>query len=506
VNDISSSPRKSDASRVVGPLWQRRWLILAIVVLATAGAYVASSLRQDRFRAAATVLVESSTVSGILGQQPSVTPERDTANQAQLIVSRAVADAVVARLRLHETPEQLLQDVSAAAQVGSNFVTVTAERDGAAQAAQVANAFVSQYLAQRAAQVNAEIDSAVADARRQAALLPATPAGAQQRRELQAAIGRLQAGRTGTASQARSVDPATVPGSPFSPRPLRDALFAFVISLLFAIALVYALERFDRRLKRPEDAGGDYGVPLLGTVPHVPPVAGTGPGGGADHIGPELLEPFRWLRMNIDLAAQRQTPRTLLVTSAMQGEGKSTVVRNLAAVYRESGLRVCVVEADVRQPALCELFGVPRPAAGLTTELAAGRGFDDVLIELDDEPGGLSLLPSGPPPPNPQAALLAALPLVAGLAAAHDLVIFDTPPILAAGDAVPLCGLVDDVVVVGRIGLTTSDAAERLMTELGRVPDVHVLGVVVNDLRAEPGASAGYGYGYGYGKVYGAAR
>lgn len=535
MNHSSSPDSKSDARDLIDPLWQRKWLLLAIVAAAAVGTYALSSQRSERFRAASRVLVQGSAVQGVLAQQSS-SPDRDTADQAQLVTSRAVAQGVISKLRLRETPQDLVDTVTAVPAIDSNFVTVTAERKSAAGAALVANAFVQQYAKLRSSEIFKEIDAAVSDARRQLALLPPSVANAQQRQDLRDFVGRLQTARAVVPSQVRQVDPATPPPRAFSPRPRRDALFALVIAGLFAVALAFLLERFDHRLRSPEEAEALYQTPLMGIVPHIASPTHGVEGGVRIPVG--LEESFRWLRTNIDLASKAQPIRSLVITSAAEGEGKSTVVRNLAIAYSEWGRRVCVVEADLRQPSLCELFGLTRAEQGLTSVLTGEAWLAETRIDIDvddlaglrvlerirsaqatteshgssqpasngseGEAGRLSLIPGGEMPPNPAAVLSAAGPLFSELAAEYDILLIDTPPMLAVSDAAPVVGLADGVLVVGRLGRTRSDAAKRLMTELERVPGANVLGVVVNDLPTERGP--GYGYGYGYGRAYAEAR
>ena len=241
-----------------------------------------------------------------------------------------------------------------------------------------------------------------------------------------------------------------------------------------------------------------------------------------------VREPFRGLRTHLQLSMLDKPPSHLAITSAIAGEGKSTITRNLALTYRESGLSVLVVEADLRSPTLSELFGVKRRDIGLTSVLTGEAHLDDALIDVAFDsasldyldklragvsasagatavsavraPWGLSFLPSGPQPPNPQVVLAAdrTQQLVAHLTQRFDVVLIDTPPVLAVSDALPLLAQADGVIIVSRVGLTERPAAARLMTTLGLDPRTHVLGAVANDMPREVGS--GYGYGYGYGK------
>lgn len=247
VVESTSQPRRSvDLSDVTGPLWRRRWLILAIVVLSTAATYLVASQRADRYRATASVLLQQTTVQGLLGQPLITTPERVVADQALLIASRPVAERVIARLGLDETADGVLGDVTAAAIPGASLVRVTAERPSASGAAQVANTFVREHIALAREQLGADIDRAVTAARAQLRAVPASAAGAEQRRVLREEIARLLAARAVIPAQARQVDVAAAPAAAVDERPERDALFAAIISALLAITLAYALEWYRR--------------------------------------------------------------------------------------------------------------------------------------------------------------------------------------------------------------------------------------------------------------------
>jgi Mrp family chromosome partitioning ATPase len=283
-------------------------------------------------------------------------------------------------------------------------------------------------------------------------------------------------------------------------------------------------------LKHPEELETAYGSPLLAVLPHADktaPLAADGPA-----LGREFREPFRVLRTNVELASVDAQPRTIVVSSAMPGEGKSTVVRNLALAFREAGKRVAVVDLDLRHSALATLFGVPL-GPGMTDILRGGATLDEVahpvrtsLPVIDELVGAgaaapathestngssgtngsgphtpeLTLLMGGARPANPPSVLASerVVEVLDELAAGHDIVLIDSAPVLAVTDTVPLLRYADAAVFVGRLGVTTRDTVKHLREFLARVPDLNTLGVVANDLsKTEAGA-----YGYGYGGAY----
>jgi capsular exopolysaccharide synthesis family protein len=202
-------------------------------------------------------------------------------------------------------------------------------------------------------------------------------------------------------------------------------------------------------------------------------------------------EAFRTLRTNIQFAGLDQPCRTIVVTSAGPGEGKTTSVANFGVVVAQAGVRVCVVDSDLRRPSLHGLFGIDN-ARGLTTALVEGLSFAEVA--RPSRIPNLSLLPSGPLPPNP-AELVGSHRMRDSLQAAtesFDLVLCDSPPVMAVGDAAALAALCDGVVLVIQVGRTAHDLLRRVVDQIEAVKG-RILGVLLN--RADP-RRGGYYYAY----------
>jgi capsular exopolysaccharide synthesis family protein len=196
--------------------------------------------------------------------------------------------------------------------------------------------------------------------------------------------------------------------------------------------------------------------------------------------------------------------RSIVVTSASPGEGKSTTSSNLAVAFAQQGLRVLLVDCDLRRPRIHEIFEVPREP-GFTHYLLGQASLDRLARPTEVE--NLHVLPAGTLPPNPAELLgsARAREVVRLLNDQYDLVIFDTPPVLPASDAAIMGRLVDGVVLVLRAGMTTRHAAQQVVRQLRSVGAL-VLGSVLNDPDASIPAyegSYGYGYGYGYNAYYG---
>jgi capsular exopolysaccharide synthesis family protein len=186
-----------------------------------------------------------------------------------------------------------------------------------------------------------------------------------------------------------------------------------------------------------------------------------------------------------------------MVASALPGEGKSSVVRNLAIAYRDAGLRVAVLETDLRRPSLATLFDVeaePGLAEALNEHASGAELLQQVAVAdakgggSNGRPGRIDVLTSGRVPDDPTALLTPERlrPVLATLAADHDIVLVDSAPTLTVSDSLPLLPLVDGVVLVVRARLSTPASAARLRRTLKRIADVQIVGTVVNDVTEDP--------------------
>lgn len=212
-----------------------------------------------------------------------------------------------------------------------------------------------------------------------------------------------------------------------------------------------------------------------------------------------VSEQFRTIRTNIDFASvAKGNVKTLLVSSALPSEGKSTLTANLAVVYAQQGKKVLLVDTDLRRPTVATTFGIT-DNHGLTNYLADAKSEIGSIIH-HTRMTTLDVIVSGPVPPNP-AELLASgrmTTLISDLRQQYDLVIFDVPPFLMVTDAQVLMSKMDGVAVVVSGGQTTKGALQRT-SDMLKLADAPVLGFIYNDRNQKKKAGNGYGYGYGYG-------
>jgi tyrosine-protein kinase len=526
-------PASNTQSRFVDyirPLVARWWLVVIAVFVATVGVYVYYA-RKPAVYSTNTLVYYNDPGDPVTGlPDPAEATDRVVEDQATLLYSRGTAAVVAKRIGYHGTIPSLLKEVSIGSKEGQDFIQIAVQAGTPVESARIDNGFAQELVGLLQGQVTSRTEDALKLSRTQLAQLPAGAGSAAQSANLSEQINRLELQLKDPPLVSRQVNAALPPASPSAPKPARNALFALILSLVAAIAVVYGLERFDRRLKDPDEMESVYGRPLLAVLPHTSDPAPMED--GESTLGSDFREPFRVLRTNLELASVDSPARTIVVSSAMPGEGKSTVVRNLALAFREAGKNVAVVELDLRHPALAAAFGV-EPGPGMTEvlrgeakledaaqQISVGLPAVDPFLRADPDPrparngangrnGGVghngaaahpkvTLLLSGARPANPPAVLASSriVEVLNKLREQHDVVLIDSAPVLAVTDTVPLLRYADAALFVGRLDVTTRDTAKRLMEFLARIPNLHLLGVVANDLSRHDAGAYGYGYGY----------
>ena len=298
------------------------------------------------------------------------------------------------------------------------------------------------------------------------------------------------------ASESKS-DPITViaaagPAIQVAPRVVRNIVMALVLGLLLAAGAALLRDSLDDHVNNEEEARWLLDSPaVLGHLPLLPDPE--------RHLisleesDARILERFRVLRSNVNFTLMDQDHHSLIVTSTIPGEGKTSTASNLAIAMALDGRRIILVDADLRRPQLAELFGLPKQP-GLTNVLVGQSSLQEAL--QDTSIPGLRLLTSGALPPNPAELMNSPAmdELLEAMKADSDMIIFDTPPSLATADAQVLSAKVDGVIYVMELGKIHKSAVQRSF-ELFHQAQARILGVVFNKM--DQASSEGYGY-YGY--------
>lgn len=487
----ASEPSAPEASSLVAALRvvQERWLLILGMVVLVTGALLAVSLSSTKqYEATTSIIIEPPQAANLVNAAAAqgVDPERDQATALLLVRSSTVADRAQKQLRSTRSASDLLGEVSADSEPDANLIHISATDPVPQEAARIANAFAVQFAAFRLEQARGQLDASIRDLRAQ---LQATPVADRTTRqgigETLSQVRRLRATTTGDASV---VDRAGVPGSPSSPNPKKDGAVGVVIGLVLGLAIAFLVDLLDRRVKSVDAFEELYGLPTLTSIP----ARTQDPSSNRDRQA--ALEPFRILRNGMALLRPDRDVRVVMVTSAVPGEGKSTVASGLARAVALSGQSVVLVEADLRRPTLHRQFALGDDVRGLTSSLVGGVPVESLLREVLPGLRSLSVLPSGPVPPN--AAELLRSPefsaVLQRMLAVADVVILDAPPLLPVADSQVLLDnpQVDGVIVVARAYLTTREECRRARAILQRHRRDSV-GLVVNGLRE---LDSGYEY------------
>jgi len=325
-------------------------------------------------------------------------------------------------------------------------------------------------------------------------------------------------------SNIRIVDPAMIPSYPSRPAKARNVTLAFVVGLVGGIGLALIREYMDNTVKSPDDIESLVRLPSLAVVPQFASSNGNGTGSKrkvlpgfssngqqkrmelvAQHLPKsQMSEAFRALRTSLLLSRADHPPQVILVTSALPREGKTTAAANLAVTLAQLGDKTVVVDADLRKPGVGRLLNMTGGNyAGLSSYLAGASSLDLVIVPHPTIPN-LAAIPTGPLPPNP-ADLLSSHKLaeaILELRKRFKFVVIDSPPVMAATDAVILSVQTDGVLLVVRSGETPKEAFTRTRDLLVSVK-CNILGVVLNAVDASAPdyyySYRYYPYSYGYG-------
>ncbi len=292
----------------------------------------------------------------------------------------------------------------------------------------------------------------------------------------------------------RIIDAARVPTSPSEPNIPRNLSFALVLGVISGVGLAFLLENMDNTVRTPEQAQAISGLPSLGMIPLGSKSANHGATGKrlaltaskevvetVTLVRPQsqMAESYRALRTSLLLSNLGAPPKVIMVTSARPQEGKTTTSINSAIVLAQKGVRVLLVDADLRRPSIHKTLGMG-PRSGLSNVLTGSATVQQTIATSPILPN-LFIMPAGTPPPNP-AELLASShmrDLLAELREQFDHIVIDTPPTLSVTDAVVLSPRADATILVIRSGQTTKQALRRARDILMQV-NAHVAGVLLN--------------------------
>ena len=519
------TPRHGTATSLAGYLGiiRRRWILVLIPLLIVPLAAVGFSMQQQKlFQATTKVLITDPVpVQNVTQTNVPTDPTRRSATEVDVATVPEVAQRTLDAVGLHDRSAlDLLSETSVSAASDADILnfSVTDPRPGVAK--RLVNEYAKQYIAYRKELDTQVVRGMVTDLRNRIDQLQRTidgqpspdPSLRDQLRSLldsEQNLQTLEQLQGGTLFIIRPADSA----AQVQPRTIRNGLIGVVLGLIAGLGLAFLAHALDTRVRSAEEVAQSLGLPLLGRVPAPPAsLARKNRLAMLAKTQHSHAESYRTLRTAFDLANLRLGAKTVIVTSALDREGKSTTLANLAIALTRSGRSVALVDLDLRRPRVAAFFGLEgRP--GVTEVAIGGLSLDDALApiaidapasssvnghgELDRTTGGLDVLPSGLAPGD--AAEFLSTPELAAIMAElrdrFDLVLVDAPPILPVSDALTLSAEVDAMLIVVRAGVVRRNVLGELRRVLDSVPTAK-LGFVLTGADIEDGY--GYGAGYGY--------
>lgn len=515
---------------------RRKWVVVQLALLLPL-ATVAFSLHQQRlYEASADVLLSAENLSATVPGTPlaglSQEPERITQTQARVARAPEVVRGALSQVSgTGLTVTDFLADSSVSSSPASDILTFAVTNPDPALTKQLANAYAQSYRAYRQQLYTGSIQRALADVERRLQQLDRAGASLEASGE-GAALGALttygalytslvdrkqtlesmQALQPSVASVLRQADGTVLT----QPKTVRNGALGLVVGLVLGLALVFLREALETRVRSAEEVSARLGgLPLLGRVSKPPKGLRR-----ADKLvmleepASVRAEAFRILRANLDFMTLDRDVRTIMVTSALEQEGKSTTVANLAVAFARAGKRVVLVDLDLRRPVLARFFDLEGP--GLTQVTLGHVPLEEALtqIVITDPPaprrrlavrrgrnrsgnptrellGLLEVIPSGPIPPDPGEFVSSPAlgKVLRALRERADVVLVDAPGALRVGDVVALGSRVDGIVVVARPKVVRRQTLAELNRLLAMVR-TPVLGFVATGEGEESGSYA----------------
>jgi succinoglycan biosynthesis transport protein ExoP len=505
-----------------GVLHRRKWLILQAVVLVPAVAVFLSMRQENLYQAQAQVLLTqqnlANLLTGVSSSDVFQPVERVTQTQADLArvprVTQRAVDASGVRTR---TGASLLGESSVTADPNSNILFFTVTDTSRQIAATLATAYAEAYT-----QYKHELDTAALRNARED--LEARMAGIRARgggdSSLYASLASkdelLKTMEALQTSNASVIKPATYAWK-VAPTPYRNGLLGLALGIVLGLGLAFLREALDTRIRSADEIGERLGLPLLARL-SAPPRRLRRVNRLVTMAEPNSseAEAFRMLRTNLDFVRLDKQSQIIMVTSAVEAEGKSTTAANLAVALARGGKRVVLVDLDLRRPFLDQFFP-PRTHPGLThvalgyatleealikvpvveasprARLAAGNGNGTTRVE-----GFLEVLTSGPIPPNVDdfVGTKAVTDILKSLRKRADIVLVDATPLLIVGDALSFAAAVDALLIVTRINVVRRPMLKELRRVLDTLPAEKLGFVLTGAEQEESYAYGGYAYRY----------
>ena len=497
-------------------VWRRKWLVLLVVVVATGVAYGLSAMQTKMYSAASQLMYANTVdVANPLAGNTYVDPTQRSVELESVaaviagpeLKKRAnaliVADLGVGALTTGYTVSSEVvanSDQAAGGTAYSSVVAIKGDSSDAELAKVTANSYAAAFIQMRKEQQRAQIGKAIGAVKASLqGMTTKTQKASSDYILLQQRLHDLQILEATADGGFSVIVPASVPDTPFSPKPMRSAAIGLALGLFVALGLAFLLELLDTSVRTDVDVAELLRQPILARIPRISRklldqsalVTITEPDGTS-------AEAFRMLRTNLAFMNVDGEVRSVVLTSCLQGEGKSVTVANLAVTMALGGKKVIVVDADLRRPRMHKYFGLANER-GVSTVVTGQTELSDSLqaVPVVPQAGGngsgfsdwgagsdardrLYVLPSGPQTPNPgeivSSKRLAGV--IEALAGQADIVIVDSPAMLAVGDTPALADKVDGLLFLVEPDVVRKQTLTQAREQLDKLP-CRLLGVIV---------------------------
>ena len=507
-------------ARFLATLRERWWVVLFTMIVVGGLAFAVSLLLEPRYSATAQIAYSARDAQSA-SQALSVagTPEvrHNISSDALTLQTSAFADRVSQAMGRAVSPGDLRSSIEIASDPQVDVIYAKAISSDQYQVADIANAFADEFVKTRQEELKGLLESAQDFVQGLIDSLTPEEETSEHGLELKQQRDTLAMLLSSDITDYKVLERAATPTSAYFPRPFLNLLYGLGAGLVLGLLLALLLSSLDRRIKDPSTLERVMDLPVLGTMPMTSRGKRGRPSSSNPAVGfrkgnEALLESLRMLRSNLKVLGFGDTKRSVLITSTVPGEGKSTLAVNLALSMALSGDRVILVDADLRNPTIDRYLDIPNV-----------EGLGDVLMDKDvawsekiqavdlgpfvdprmssakrtmDNEGAVSkflCLTSGTLPGNPTEVLesTAMIGLLGELQGISDYVILDGPPMLLASDSLVLAQSVDAVILASTLGRETAAEANQVRQLFARA-EIAALGLVI--CGGKPQSRGGYYY------------
>lgn len=500
-------------------LLRRQKLIVVAAIVAFGGAaFALSASQEESYEALATTqyndIARDASFAGSIDLPADINPVQNAFIKAEDVASLDTARRVRKKLETDISPERLQSAIETKVDAQSFLLEITATWDDPEFAARLANTFAEVNVEDENRRLERQLEATVEDLEPRTKGDVVNDAGVVNlpvfnARSALSAVSTLRAlvdeGVVVPAEVARRAEP---PDAAASPRTARNTILGAIVGLAIGLLAAFARDSLDRRIRTSADAHDVFELPVLGRVGQsaLGTTGAARSSNGPGFVRPADIEAFRILRTNMAALTPGRPPRSVLVTSGLPQEGKTTVAISLAAASAAAGQRTLLVDGDLRRPAVAQRLGLPA-TPGLSEYLARTAEPRDILhtVSVSAMGGGsngasedervLVCIPAGNAQGEP-AELLASdrcRNFLDKVSRAYDLVVIDTSPLLAAADPLELAPRVESLLICVRLTTSTRDEAAAVKQAVRLLPE-RPTGLVVTGAGASDEYSGYYGY------------